>query len=549
MAEVADLFATLGLKVDNASWARGDQKLGAFQDRLGRWHAANGRFLTMNEKAAMGLGAGIAKAGNEAEKAGRKAKESASGFDYLGASIKGYLAYLGGSFAYDKLIHANQEFEDRAISFAAIIQSNLGVSLEKAKEETADLNAEFLRFDMSGAPAKMSEIAEFGKNMSASVFAAKGNVKDLIEITEKGVIASKVLAGNRGAGYAALELSEMLMGQVSNRMQFQKLLLAQIHMTEDQFRELDEKQRIGVVKKALSAPGLTDAAREFADSFSGIETTVESKLEIMARKVGEKLFARLKESLKGFIAWMDENEDKLKELGDTISDTLVTAFNGLVKTIQFLAQHGSLLKGIMVALGAVMLATAVRAVIAWTAFLGPIGLIIAAIAGLAALAIEYWDDISGAAATAWDAIKKGFTAALNAIRDLPVIKQLIALADRYDSIVGRGRGGSATAALPPDASDEDKARAKQIDVTRGAMDTMLDNVPTVGPLWRAVSGLRGMLSPSAATSAVAPTVHVSMGDIQVNAPNADAGAVADQVNKTIGDHLSSLFRRTLDEVA
>lgn len=580
--EIAALFATLGLKVNAGQWQQGTAQIAQTQAAAARLGAASAPGLRQTQIALGQLGAGasslskllggVAPAANQAGAAAANAgQQAAHGFDAAGAAIKTYLLYLGGHLGYEKLIAANQEFEDRTISLSAILQSGLSLSFAEAKQQAAGLNQEFQRFDQSGAPAKMSEIAEFGKNVSASVFAAKGNVKDLVEITEQGIVAAKVLASGRNAGYAALEISEMLLGQVSNRMQFQKLLLAQIHMTEEQFRELDEKQRLATVKRALSSPALKDATGAFANSFSGISTTVESKLEIMARQIGEKLFGRLKESMKGFIAWLDAHGPQLEAYGRAIGEWLGGAFDTLSKAIGIVIDYGgralkwigqyvdggTLLKSLLIALGVVLTVFAVQSAIAFAT--NPITLIILAITALVYLIeklIDYpggieqafsdaFDAVSDAAADLWAAIKKGFKIAFDAVAELPVVKQLLWALDQLTSFGMVDKKAPAT---------EQEAIGQQQDYIKSIMPggSWLDAIPGIGDIARARRMISGppefapTLPRSGEGDAGPVALNVSVGDINVHSPNADPVAVGDQVRKVFHEELGSTIRKTMD---
>lgn len=99
----------------------------------------------------------------------------------------------------------------------------------------------------------------------------------------------------------------------------------------------------------------------------------------------------------------------------------------------------------LIALGAIIYSTVIPALVrmgvaAWTSA-GPYALMIA---GAAAIAygiikiVRHWDAVKAAAQTAWEAIESGFSAAFEYISDLPIIKQLIWLANKLDSLTGLG---------------------------------------------------------------------------------------------------------------
>lgn len=79
----------------------------------------------------------------------------------------------------------------------------------------------------------------------------------------------------------------------------------------------------------------------------------------------------------------------------------ITAFVGIIQNIAM---------PIIVALGAIMLATGIKMAIAWALGLGPVELIIIAVVGLTALIISNWDRIVAFLTGVWDFLKAAFMA-------------------------------------------------------------------------------------------------------------------------------------------
>ncbi len=581
--EIAALFATLGLKVNAGQWAQGDAAVqgakrslaeldGAFVDAQGRWRAASGRFLTMGEKMAAGLG-GVAPAAKQAGAAAESAgHQAAAGFDAAGAALKGYLLYLGGHFGYEHLIKFNQEMQDATISLAAMIEGQLGGSFAQATGHAKELYAEWQKFSTQ-TPVTTAEIVEFGKNIAAATFNAGGKLDDLRQITEQGVIAAKVLAGNRNAGYAALEISEMLSGNVSNRMMFVKQLLGMVKMTEDQFRALDNKGRLDVVKKALGSDAFKDAAQAFGQSFSGVTSTLKDKLQIAGGKIGMPLFERLTETVARFNKWLDDHGPDIERYGKIISDVLGSAFDFLGKVIAVVIDYGGrvlgwigqfvdsskLLKAMLAAIGIVLAVFAVQSAIAFAT--NPITLIVVALTGLIYLLeklINYpggieqafsdaFDAVSDAAADLWAAIKRGFEIAFDAVADLPVVKQLISILDQLTSF------GMVDKTDKPQTQQE--ALQQNQDYLQSIMPggSWLDVIPGVGDIARARRLFSGApdIAPTLPVSgegdARGPVaLSVSVGDVVIHSPNADPVAVGDQVRKVFHEELGNTIRKATD---
>jgi hypothetical protein len=543
VGEVADLFASLGLRIDQGAWAKGDQRIGQTRDALGRFQAGAGR--------AAGAVGGVGAA------AGAAGKQAAHSFDAAGAALKGYLVLLGGRFAYDHFIKSNADMQSSIIGLSAMIEGNLGGSFQQATAQAKDLYAEFQKFSTK-TPVTTAEILEFGRSVAVATFQAGGKIKDLQEITEQGVIASKVLTPERGPGYASLELSEMLMGNVSNRMVFAKQLLGFVKMTEEQFRELNAKQRMEVVKSALNSKAMKDAANAFQTSFAGVTSTFEDKLQIAFRKVGAPLFEAITKQVARFNEWLDKNQDKIEEVGKAIGTWLGEAFEfmsaaiGIVidkggELLDWLDQFvdsGEVVKSLMIALGAVMVAFAIESAIAFAT--NPVTLIVLAVAalvygirklmaypgGVGKAFRDAFDAIRRAAAAAWQAIKDGFSAAFDFIADLPVIRQLITLVKALT-----GLGGSFS-------TDHEVMLQDAAEMSPTEFHKKYPQLPA--PSGAALSAPAGPQASNAGRSVSIGSVQV--GDINVHAPNADPAAVAMETRKVFHEELGSVLRQTMDVV-
>lgn len=589
-AEIAALFATLGLKVNAGQWAQGSAAVqgaqravkgldGAFIDAQGRWRAASGRFLTMGEKMAAGLGGVGAAAGKAGAAAASAGHQAAHGWNAANTAIKGYLLYLGGHFGYEHLIKFNQEMQDNTISLAAMIEGQLGGSFQQATGKAKELYGEWQKFSTQ-TPVTTAEIVEFGKNIAAATFGVKGTLKDLTQITEQGVIAAKVLAGNRNAGYAALEISEMLSGNVSNRMMFVKQLLGMIHMTEEQFRGLDEKGRLEAVKKALGSDAFKDAAQAFGQSFSGVTSTLKDKLQIAVGKIGLPIFERLTASVAKFNEWLDAHQGQIEEYGKAIADFIGKAFDALSVAIDFVVEQGGELldwlsqyidlgraaKSVIIALGVVLTAFAVQSAIAFatnpiTLTIMALGALIYAIqalmdypGGIEQAFSDAFDAVSDAAGRLWDAIEAGFRSAFEWVADLPVVKQLVFLIEQLGKVSNLTKtGGSGESKSGDNFSWMDMVPvlgnlAHVGNLAAGRENFSWTNfVPLAGAAKHFLGGGSTPTLPRSSEGDAGPTaLNVNVGDIHVNAPNADPVAVGDQVRKVFHEELGNTIRKAQD---
>lgn len=541
MGEVSDLFATLGLRIDQGAWRQGDARIAGLRTAVDRLGGMESR------KAADGLKAIGGAASAAAEK-------GAQGFDRMGQAIKGVAVYFAGKELYHALIGFNEAAQTARIGLSAMIQGNLGGSWDQAKKSAQGLYDEFQRFSVM-APVTTRDIMTFGKEVAVATFQAGGSLKDLTTITEQGVIAAKAFGYE--SSYASLELTEMLQGNVSNRMRFVKQLLGMVHVTEEEFRTFSAKQRLELTKKILTSPALKNAADEFKDSFAGVTSTLEDRLQILFGRVGMPLFKALTEAVAGLNAWLERNKETIEAVGVAIGSVLATAFdvlktaiNGVVVVLGFLVEHAEMTKAILIALAIYFTIAGVqaawaarRAAIAWLAAAGPFVAIIAAIAAIV-YAIRYLitqsEGVRDAFASAWQSIKDGlevvkdaFRAAFEWIGDLPVIKQLIWLVQKLGSI------------LTPNAAHEGLSQEQINALPDSELNDNERYLRLIAPLVNPDQDIINSMAPTRSGEGDV-SINVHMGDIKVNAPNADANEVAIATRRVFAEELGNVLRRTRD---
>lgn len=487
---------------------------------------------------------------DSAKAAEESAKKTNEAFGSIGTAIKAYALYLGGSLAYEHLIKFNQEVQDNTISLAAMIEGQLGGSFQQATGHAKELYGEWQKFSTQ-TPVTTAEIMEFGKSIAAATFNAKGSLKDLTQLTEQGVIAAKVLAGNRNAGYAALEISEMLSGNVSNRMMFVKQLLGMIHMTEDQFRGLDEKGRLEAVKRALGSDAFKDAAKAFGDSFSGVTSTLKDKLQIAFGKIGLPIFERITAAVARFNEWLDKNAATISRVGGAISDGLAIAWDVVVavwnKAYDIFDRNRDVITKIAEKVGTDL----------WTAFQAFVVVLDVALDQVDSL-LHFFDH--GFGKFLLDALL--MPNLLLIIADLldrigvkmQTIKDIASfnIFGKLFDLIGGG-GDDAESETPPRRAlpgiglgDIFAKRAQELDDQAQKAGTQEER----DQLLERSNQLR-MMMPAPQLPAPAPgggpvALNVTVGDINVHAPNADPVAVGDQVRKVFHEELGGVLLQTMD---
>jgi hypothetical protein len=275
----------------------------------------------------------------------KKLTKDVEGLGDVSGKVVGLIAGVGGAFlgiesAKKHLIDFNSEVQNAKIGLSAMIQGNLGTTWDRATERANGLYNEFQKFSTL-TPVTTQEILGFGKSVAVATFQAGGSIKQLTNITEQGVIAAKAFGYE--SAYSALELSEMLAGNVNKRMMFAKQLLGIAKVDEKDFNKMSGEERLGIVQKVLNSDAMKNAAQAFGQSWSGVISTLEDKLQILVGKVGLPLFKRLTKEVSSWNDWIDKNTGRIEAFGARFGEALVDGFNALRTGVGFLVDHADLL--------------------------------------------------------------------------------------------------------------------------------------------------------------------------------------------------------------
>lgn len=286
-----------------------------------------------------------------------EAKNTSGEFMKMGAVIFGVFA---GHEARKALITFNRDVQTAKIGLASMIQGNTGGTWERATEKAKGLYDEFQRFSQL-TPVTTQEILEFSKGVAVSTFQAGGSIKDLTMITEQSVVAAKALGdGAHSASYYSLEVSELLMGNVNKRMLFARQLLGMAHMEIAEFNALTASQRLGVIERVLNSDSMKNAAKAFGESWAGVTSTLEDKLQIVFGKVGLPLFEALTAEAKNWNGWIEQNRRRIEEMGHKVGEGLAKGFGYVKDVVGFIASHADTL----IAIGKVWLAVKLGGMVA-----------------------------------------------------------------------------------------------------------------------------------------------------------------------------------------
>ena len=548
MGEVADLWATLGARVDQRAWAAADARIAAAQ------------------RATDGVGRAAQRAGRRSRAAGEDAaagaKRGANAVSGLGGAFGLLGAYIGGRAAYGALIKFNGTMEDARNQIAGML--SLAKKTDLADQfGPADTAIANLTKRASTLPGTTAEYIAMLGNLAQPIGDAGLNMQMLEDITVGAAVAAKALGID--AQVAARDIDQAIRGQFHSVDQFTGKLLGAAGFKGEEgrarFNAMTQKQRAEKIKEVTTQKQITQLAEAQGKTFSGVMSTLQDSLQQFFGKVGKPLFEGLTAAIKGANAWLEANQETLKEIAEVIGGALRTAFDLLGAAFTALAENLDVALPILAGIAGAFLAVKIQAAAAWLAAMGPLVLLGATIAATIALIVKLrrepervkaaframWEGIKGGAAAFWEAlkavgeriveffvddipsaIKAAFKAAFDYIASLPVIKQLLQ-AMRWALGLKAGASSIGDALNPADLA----RKMAEIQAAGQAAGT-----PAGAPT----------LPPAAAASTASYNSTVNVGDINVTSSSADPTAVAVEVRRAVADEIGGMLRRTRDVV-
>lgn len=547
--KVADLFGLLGIKVDKRSMAKARDELGRF---------------------VKGAGGGGGGAGGGGVAGLNKALDSVNGTVRKVAA--GVALYFGGRAAGKALFGFNSTVEDTKNQIAGMLaltkKTNLSDELKNADQLYANLQKR-----AATLPGTTQEYAQMLGAITRPITDAGMGLKDLEDISINAVVAAKAFGEQWDV--AARDIDQALRGQFKSTDPVSGKILGSIGYKGEEgrskFNALSARMRAEELKRALGQKQIKQLAEAQGKTFSGVLSTLQDSVQQFLGKVGLPLFKALAVAVQDLNKWIDANKESLQAVANTVSGALVVAFDALktamgvvVEIIKVFIDNSELGKSLLIALGIVLTAFAVKAAIAWIIALGPIGLIIAGLTAIIWVVrkvvksiqsgsgpiYQVWKRISDGARMVWNTIsfvarsiasafmnavngirafftelwediKAGARKAIDYIAGLPGFKQAITLYNKGKDLAGGIRsfaesvGGAASSAAASGAA-----------------------------------AVRSVPAASGDSSGAGPVSSVSTGDINIAVHgSANPEQVANMVGDVVEDRLQKLIKHAADDLA
>lgn len=299
------------------------------------------RYL-LDDKTSKGMGA-IADQAN-------RAAHATSGLSGVLGRIGGLVVGTFGARAAGKaLIGFNSDLEQAKITMAGMIQLNMGGTWAKNMSTANSLVADFQQMAKASV-GTTKDFVDMAQLITRPITAAGGSMKDLKDATQGAVIAGR--AFGKDAEYVGRDIESALAGTLTKKDMFARALLEPMGFDTTSFNALDSQKRLDTLIKALNSPTIKDMAKAQENSFAGVTSTLADNLQMTIGKIGLPLFKALTEEVKSWNTWLEQNQDKVKEIADSLAKGLVQGFGMVKRAVEFLVAH----KDTLISLGKIWLA-------------------------------------------------------------------------------------------------------------------------------------------------------------------------------------------------
>lgn len=278
------------------------------------------------------------------DKATKPAGDMARGFDRASKSamtLQGAMAGIalagGAMYGVKKvLIDFNSEIDQMKIGMTTILNMQLKKPWDEARGSADKLMVRFQELAKK-SPATTKDFMQMA-NALTPVIASMGGGVDKIEKLTQGTVLAGLATGTR-ADVAALDVKQMLLGNVTERDMMANQLIAAKGMTKEAFNDLDAAARGSMVESMLQDPALLKAADEFGKSFAGQVSTFQDQLQMALGSVGRPLMQALTTEVQRWNVWIEKHPRTIANIASKLGGMIKNTFQFVGKVVGWLVEH------------------------------------------------------------------------------------------------------------------------------------------------------------------------------------------------------------------
>lgn len=272
----------------------------------------------------------------------RAAQRSSKSTGALTKSLVGFGAAIAGSRALgaakSAFISFNAGLEDSRVIMAGMLQMNIGGNIENNMARATKSVERFQQMAKASA-LTTKDLVGMAQMIEGPLLQAGAGMRQIENLTFGAANAAK--AFQIPAEMAALDIQQAINGTLSSKDRFAKSILSQkgINMSAEKFNDLSASERLATLNKAFSSDAIKQMAKAQSETFSGVVSTLQDNLEMLAGRVGLPLFKAISKEVKGWNDWIERNQRSIEKFAQSFASGLVTAFNALRDGVGFIVRH------------------------------------------------------------------------------------------------------------------------------------------------------------------------------------------------------------------
>jgi tape measure domain-containing protein len=537
--KVADLFGALGIRLDAASFAAADRALARVKANAEALNLREAISATVGDTARamelIGVNADHALAGQE-QRFQARAKRIRAGFKSAfrfagGAALVGFgvlQAVKGISRLSDSYNSAASRV--RSLTDDTQKQKEINDALFKSAQNTGSAFGDVARLYQQVGKAAIDN----GRSLEQGVA--------IVDTISKALKASG--ATGEGASAALQQLSQGLGSGTLRGEEFNSVLEQAPSLIDILAKDLGKTR--GEMRKLADAGKLTSKV-----ILGALERQAPAIEEAFGKRIPliSEQFARMRNQIEKAFGEMMQDKETAKSFGvamDAVAKGVIGIVKAFAATVVFFANHKRLFVVTLVAITAALSVLAAQAAITWLAIAGPIALVIAALAAF----VLYWEDIVAAMFAGWMKLGDGIEWFIEKIMSIPrAVRRAASAVGRFFSAVGDAVRGAF-----------ENVMTWIVDKVNWVVDKInwaihqLNRLPgvdidTLGQVGGSPAAAARTFTPIQRSSGAAPVVTGPVSTvINVNSPNADPVAVANETRKQFDAFLGERLRTASDAI-